>query len=110
MTPTKLKYHMPMQVISIDGKPYLFSDTRIERKSIPQRLYAYEIRSDDDSPGDWCQICEHVWVNYWGDIIGKEPLPLTDGSYIPKEDDGFTGETVKSLQEYRDRYDELAGL
>lgn len=31
-------------------------------------------------------------VNHWGTLIGKKPLPLQDGEYLPEGEDGcFTG-------------------
>lgn len=47
-------------------------------------------------------ILRHM-VNHWGTLIGKKPLPLQDGEYLPEGEDGcFTGGHY-SLSEFLER-------
>lgn len=69
----------PAEVVSVQGKPYLFSNLRIERGSIHPRMHVYDVR--DDCDGEFWQIQKFVMVNHWATIIGLEPLDLEDDQY-----------------------------
>lgn len=58
------------------GHDALFTCLRIDRKSLPEGLYAYDLRDCDDCSGDPCQLKSHVMVNHWGTIIVKEKLTV----------------------------------
>lgn len=49
--------------VTVLGKPMLFTPCRIERGTVPQGLYMYEVRHDDDCRGDPVQIAKWVMVN-----------------------------------------------
>lgn len=73
--------------VEVLGKMGLFTDSRIDRNTIPDDWYFYEVRHADN---DWCEPVEvalGVFVNFWGTLITKEPLPLepstvTDNAYL----------------------------
>lgn len=75
--------------ITVCGKPALFTSIRLDRNTIPDCLYAYDVRHDDDCLGIPCEIAPYVLVNHWGTIILAEPLELPDDGrrYIDEEDD-----------------------
>ena len=64
--------------ITVCGKPALFTSIRIKRDTIPDGLYAYDVRHDDECRGIPCEIAPFVMVNHWGTIILAEPLELPD--------------------------------
>lgn len=87
--------------ITVCGKPALFTSIRIKRDTIPDGLYAYDVRHDDECRGIPCEIAPFVMVNHWGTIILAEPLDLpddgrryideeTDWDYSPLEGEGTT--------------------
>ena len=100
------------EVVSVQNKPYLFSNMRIDRKTIPDNLYAYDVR--DDCDGQFWQIQKFVMVNHWGTICGMEPVDLDDrGQYWcpPEEADPdmssegyFLDEIIESPDDFRNRY------
>jgi hypothetical protein len=55
--------------ITVCGKPALFTSIRIKRDTIPDGLYAYDVRHDDECRGIPCEIAPFVMVNHWGTII-----------------------------------------
>jgi hypothetical protein len=60
--------------VAVLGKVGFFTDWRIDRNSIPDGWYFYEVRHADN---DWCEPVEvalGVLVNFWGTLITKEPL------------------------------------
>ena len=75
--------------ITVCGKPALFTNFRIKRDTVPDGLYAYDVRHDDDCRGIPCEIAPFIMVNHWGTIILAEPLELpNDGRrYIDEETD-----------------------
>ena len=78
-----------MDAVMINGKTYVFTNMRVERKSVPDELYVYDVRDDDDCSGVFANIKEFVMVNHWGTIIGQVPLPLDEnGTYWCEEEDG----------------------
>lgn len=97
-----------LNIVSIDHKPYMFTNMRIKRDSIPDRFYAYDVRDDDDCSGSFAQIKRFVVVNHWGTCIGLDEIPLDPeyGDYYP-EDIYYTGDYVESAEEFEERYEEL---
>lgn len=70
-------------VAAVSGKPYLFEDLRIDKSSVPPGLFVYEV-ADGDGDGCFARIQQSVAVNFWGTLIGKDPIPLEDGAYYPR--------------------------
>ncbi len=75
--------------ITVCGKPALFTSIRIKRDTVPDGLYTYDVRHDDECRGIPCEIAPFVMVNHWGTIILAEPLDLPDDGrrYIDEETD-----------------------
>ena len=75
--------------ITVCGKPALFTSIRIKRDTVPDGLYTYDVRHDDECRGIPCEIAPYVMVNHWGTIILAEPLELPDDRrrYIDEETD-----------------------
>lgn len=67
----------------------LFTSLRVARATVPEGLYAYDIRYDDDGIGIPCQIKEFVLVNHYGTIItdykikkAKEGVPIDENDLM----------------------------
>ena len=97
-----------MDVVSVDGKPYLFTDIRVNRKTLPEGMVAYDV-GDSDSDGcfHWIKSC--IRVGYWGTIIGPERIEAAEGKsgYDCCECDGNFFEKGVTLEEYTENYDAL---
>lgn len=92
-------YDVMYELMEIEGHICLFTDNRIDKTSIPDGLFYYDVRHDDG--GDMCTIEKNVVVNYYGGLISKTEL-LPDGAeYINIEDIeyGYVGDT-QSLKEF----------
>ena len=84
--------------VEVLGKEGLFTDYRVNRDTIPEGYFMYEIRHDDDCQGDPVQIAKWVMVNFWGTLLVKEPFnlepsPMTNNAYLnidPEEDWNYT--------------------
>lgn len=64
------------QKVSVCGIPCDFSDMRIDRSTVPEERYQYEVAGDDDSGGDPARVQRGVLVNFFGTLISDVPLPL----------------------------------
>ncbi len=61
--------------LTLMGKPVLFTCSRVNRKTVPEGMYMYEIRYSDEG-AEPCQIGKWIMVNYYGTILSKEPFNL----------------------------------
>lgn len=86
----------------------LFDGCRIKQEDVPAGLYKYSARHDDECCGIPCQICKHVMINHWGDILTDRPLDLGEhGIYLITysevyDDDGNLIDTVEDPYEPED--------
>lgn len=89
-----------VEVLNREG---LFTELRVDRKTIPEGWHMYEVRHDDTSWGDPVEIAIGVLVNHFGTLLVKEPLKLTpfpetgnDYLYIdPEKDWNYLGESIR---------------
>ena len=65
------------ELMELFGQTVLFTNMRVDRSTVPQDLYVYDVRHDDDCTGEICEIKPAVMVNHWGTIICKELLRWT---------------------------------
>jgi hypothetical protein len=99
------------ELVEVLGNECLFSCLRIDRTTVPEGLYAYDVRHDDECQGDVCEIKPHILVNHWGTIICSEPIEMTDLKeygenfacrFIEQDDFAYTG-VMTTLDNFRFR-------
>lgn len=66
-----------------------FSDMRIDRSSVPNKRYQYEVAGDDDSGDDPSRVRHGIMVNFFGTIISDVPLPLVDDNVLWLQEGDF---------------------
>ena len=90
------------ELVEVFGRECLFTCARIDRATVPEGLYAYDVRHDDDCQGEPCEIKPHVLVNHWGTIICADPIEMSDCKefgerfacrYLEEGDFSYTGES-----------------
>ena len=64
------------EFVTVFGHEMLFTCLRVDRGTVPEGLYMYEVRHDDESRGDPVEIADWILVNHWGTLISGEPLRL----------------------------------
>lgn len=88
------------ELVVLDGNMALFTNLRLDRDTVPDGLYCYDVRESDRLDGAAVEVKPFVLVNHWGTLLCKEPFPLDEcGSYYPKEDINYIG--PMDLEEYR---------
>ena len=90
--------------VELFDHPALFHCCRIDPATVPEGIYRYEVR-DDDENGYACEIAKHITVNHMGTILTDQPAPLNeDGSYMLGENDlNFSPGGQMTLQAYMTR-------
>lgn len=66
------------QKVSVCGIPCDFSDMRIDRSTVPEDRYQYEVADDDESQGNPSRIKRSIMVNFFGTLISDVLLPFGD--------------------------------
>jgi hypothetical protein len=70
-------------VATLFGKPVLCSQNRINPYFLPQGLFSYDIRYDDEHQGCEIEVADVVYMNYWLTIITKQKLIHEYNGYTP---------------------------
>ena len=88
------------ELAEIDHNVVLFTNMRLDRDTVPEGIFCYDVRDSDNLDGSMAQIKPFVLVNQLGNDIKQNTVPLDEsGSYYP-EDWGYLGEDM-SLSEFR---------
>lgn len=82
----------------IDGICALYTEDRIDRASVPNGLFAYDLRGSDDGNEPFSTVEHRVLANFSGSVVTKQELPMTEGAYAEIEEFGY--EDTMSLEEF----------
>lgn len=88
---------MPLPITEIDdfceasfgGYSALFTEERIDRASLPEGIYAYDIRNGEGNDFGTIEPC--VTVNHTGTILTRQPIEMGPEGYIEIDMDGDDG-------------------
>lgn len=83
------------EIIEIEEKTALFTNSRMTDADIPKGLHCYHLRHGDD--GSFCALEKSVAVNHAGSVIVKEPIEFGENGCISlnnKNAPNFTGNTT----------------
>ena len=75
--------------VSVCGIGCGFSGMRIDRNTVPEGKYRYEVAGDDDSGGEPVRVKQGILVNFFGTLICIEPLPIEDDGVLWLMDGDF---------------------
>lgn len=70
------------QKVSVCGILCDFSDMRIDRSTVPEGRYQYEVADDDESQGNPSRVRSGIMVNFLGTLICDVPLPFKNDSVL----------------------------
>ena len=94
------------QHIEIFDKFALFTNARIDRTTVPEGWYCYDLRGTGDAPGELRFIEESVVVNHSGSILMPEKLELPASGQLDAWDEfGFLDECDMTLREFCEVHD-----
>lgn len=91
--------------IELFGKPVLFTNARVDRETVPEGWYRYNIRGSDNDPGSFATLEREVGVNHAGTILSPEEILLVPGKdyRLIQESQNFFGEQI-TLAEFCERH------
>ena len=92
--------------VTILGKPALFTDWRLDRPTIPDGVYCYELRHGDENWGEPVELARYIVINYYGTVLIREPIQLPIEGWIPLESGSVTFRDggCRSLTEFQQKY------
>ena len=70
------------QKVSVCGIPCDFSGMRIDRSTVPEGLYQYEVADDDESQGELSRVRKGIMVNFFGTLVSDVQLPLVNDNVL----------------------------
>lgn len=107
MRPVPFETLKEMDVVCVNGCPYLFTNLRVDRKTLPEGMAAYDVR--DSCDGNFYQVANYVMVNHWGTIIGFDRIEEAekDGGYSCFPYDGNMIRSSLTFDEFKAAYDDL---
>ncbi len=84
----------------VDGVEVLFTNARLDRDTIPDELFCYDVREAEGFIGIPSTLEPFVAVNHWGTVLSKQPFPMVDEFYeIGDEGFHYLGERM-TVEEY----------
>lgn len=86
------------------GQKALFSNFRIDRCTVPDGLYAYDLRDSCDGIAN--ELKSYVTVNHFGTVLVKEPIAgAENGIRLTEDDTNFLGAS-STIREFLDGSEE----
>ena len=94
------------QEVTILNRPALFTERRLDKSTVPEGLYRYELRHGDEDWGDPVSLSRNIIVNYCGAVLTREPFQLPTEGWIPLESDSlsFRDGGCRTLADFQRRY------
>ena len=92
------------ELIELFGKPALFTNSRIDRTTVPVGFYCYDLRGSDYDPGRPVSIENKVTVNHAGAVLTPEPVTISKEGFRRLRDNiNFLGESL-TLADFCDEH------
>ena len=94
------------QDVTILDRPALFTECRLDKSTVPEGLYRYELRHGDEDWGDPVTLSRSIMVSYYGIVLTREPFQLPVEGRIPLESDSlsFKDGGCRTLAEFQRKY------
>ena len=94
------------QEVTIFDRPALFTECRIDRTTVPEGVYRYELRHGDEDWGEPIELSRSLMVNFYGTVLTREPFQLPIDGWIPMENDSlsFQDGGCRTLAEFQEKY------
>jgi hypothetical protein len=69
------------EAVELFGKSALFTNNRLDRSTVPDGLFCYDLRGSDFDPGMPSTVEKAVGVNHAAAVITAEPIDLAEKGY-----------------------------
>lgn len=101
--PNQMIHLQKFELIILFNKPVLFTEKRIPSSSIPEGVFRYEVRQDDECQGIMCEIGKRILINHWGTILSSKEIKLNNDGYRSIDeisDVKYLYQPIMTLKEY----------
>ena len=93
--------------VEIEGVEALFTNARLDRDTVPDGLYCYDVREAEGFSGIAATLEPFVAVNHWGTVLSKQPFPMEDEYYQLSADSfNYLGEMAAAEEYLREEQQE----
>ena len=75
--------------VTIFDRPALFTECRIDRATVPEGVYRYELRHGDADWGEPIELSRSLMVNFYGSILTSTPFQLDPDGRLSLEYEDF---------------------
>ena len=94
-----------MDGIEVFGHEGVFTNGRVNKKDLPEGLFAYDLRGSDDDPGQCVTIEPFVLVNHAGAVVLSEKLDFGEKDRLEiGEDWTFSGDAGMTLESFYEKF------
>ena len=84
--------------VRVFGRTGFFTNERIQKDSVPEGVFQYEVRHDDLCQGIPCEVAKGILVNFWGTLLTLTELPEVElNGYQYIDDDNWIDESMRSI-------------
>lgn len=84
--------------VQILGKIGFFTNERIQKDSVLERVFQYEVRHDDLCQGIPCEVAKGIFVNFWGTLLTLIELSeVEQNGYQYINDNNWIDESMQSF-------------
>ena len=66
------------EAVTVCDKPMIFTNTRVNRNTVPKGLYVYDVRHSDNDDMMPIELAHFILVNHLGTVISAEPIELNE--------------------------------
>ena len=77
------------EAIELFGHMALFTNSRIDRDSVPEGFYCYDIRYSDFDDAVPATLEPFVYVNHMGTVLTKTDFDILKKDYTPMDEDSL---------------------
>ena len=92
--------------VTVLGHPALFTGSRIDRATVPEGMYRYEMRHSDENWNKPVELAHRIAVNFYGTVLTREPFQLPIAGWLPLEKGSIKSKHTgcNTLAEFQQKY------
>jgi len=87
------------------SRPVLFTEYRVDRNTLPEGMFLYELRHADQNWNRPCQLQRNILVNFYGTVITSDAIQLPPGGSIEfqRKDFRISRDKESTLSDFMER-------
>lgn len=92
--------------VTIFDRPALFTECRVDRATVSEGVYRYELRHGDEDWGEPVELARNIFANYYGTVLTREPFQLPVDGWLSMENGSlsFQDGGCRTLAEFQEKY------